>query len=176
MRRLALAIVPLTGLVVVATAAAHIVVSPSFLPTGGTGRLELEVPNERDETMTSLTVTLPDGLTADSAESANGFAASVGDGSTISWTGGSIDPDVIAHFAFTGTASAPPGTLTLRATQAFADGEVQRWAIRLTIVPESGPAPEQHPNRAIVAAAIGIVVILGSLVLVRRFRRTRTSR
>jgi hypothetical protein len=49
-----------------------------------------------------------------------------------------------------------------------------RWKSDLSVLPASGAAaPKQHPWTAVIATIVGVLVIGGSLFLVRALRRSR---
>lgn len=152
-------------------ASAHVVPQPQFLASGETGTLTLAGPNERDETMTGLSVTVPEGLLILGAEDTGDWTATV-DGRTAIWTGGTLEPMVEASFELELDVLAEPGTLTLATTQLYPDGGTVDWPVSLTIVPGAGGG-DQNLGWALVAATVGLVVTVGVVFLLWR-RRTGT--
>jgi len=75
-----LAISVCSALVLAVPAAGHITVVPPFVSSAGTATLTLTAPNERDEPMTGLVVTVPDGFRISRAEQGEGWVS--GHGST----------------------------------------------------------------------------------------------
>ena len=69
-----------SALVLAVPAAAHVTPTPSFITADGTTSLSLTGPNERDEPMTGLVVTVPDGFRISRAEQGEGWVS--GHGST----------------------------------------------------------------------------------------------
>ena len=64
------------------------------------------------------------------------------------------------------------GTEVFSARQHYDDGAVVRWTARLTVVPAAAEdEPAQRLGRAFVAGAVGLAVLVGSLVVLRRVRR-----
>ena len=70
------------------------------------------------------------------------------------------------------TARGDVGTETFRAVQGYDDGESVAWQTVLTVIP--APAedePSQQLGRALAAGAVGLAVIAGSLLALRRVRK-----
>jgi hypothetical protein len=64
------------------------------------------------------------------------------------------------------------GNQTFRAVQSYDDGQDVRWPAALSVLPAEGnEAPSQHLGRALAAAAAGLVVLVGSFLLLRLLRR-----
>jgi periplasmic copper chaperone A len=155
-----------------AAAAAHVTVQPSTATAGGFTRLDVRVPNERDDTGTvKVDLKLPPGFPAASYESVPGWTVKVAkeklakpvkvDGfdvteqvGRITWTGhgkqGVIGPGQFRDFGLSvAMPKGKPGSkLTFKALQTYQDGEVVRW-----IGP--GDADEPAPTVTLTAGAAG---------------------
>jgi uncharacterized protein YcnI len=133
-----------------AAASAHVTLQPDSAPAGGFTRLDVRVPNERDDKATTrVAVQFPEGFEHASYEPTAGWDVKVtrkGDFvDTITWTA-TNDQAAIARGQFrdfglsVGIPEGEPGdALTFKALQSYAGGEVVRW-----IGPADGdePAPQ----------------------------------
>ncbi len=144
-----------------AAAQAHVTLQPDTAPAGGFTRLDVRVPNERDDAgTTKVDVQLPPGFIAASYEPVPGWKVKVtrskaaepidtGEGlksdtqvSRITWTGdgkaGVIAPGEFQDFGL--SLKMPDGQagdkLTFKALQTYDDGQVVRW-----IGPEDADEP-----------------------------------
>jgi uncharacterized protein len=141
----ALAVLGLPG-----TAAAHVTLQPNETPAGGFARLDVRVPNERDDAgTTKVDVQLPHGFAFVSYEAVPGWDVKVtkrklaepieshGEQITeevgrVTWTGdgrtGIVRPGQFQDFGLSlGMPDRPGETLTFKALQTYEDGEVVRW-------------------------------------------------
>jgi uncharacterized protein YcnI len=133
-----------------AAAQAHVTVQPKTAPAGAYTRLDVRVPNERDDVSTSkVAVQFPDGFASASYEPVPGWTVKVtkaklatpiqtDDGEItegikqITWTADD-DADAIPPGAFRdfGLSVQIPGKagdqLAFKALQTYSDGEVVRW-------------------------------------------------
>jgi uncharacterized protein len=159
--RLAAVLAAATVLAVPAVAGAHVTLQPNTAAAGGFTRLNVRVPNERDDASTvKVQLKLPDGFAFASYEPVPGWTVKVGktklakpistdDGeiteqvSTITWTGhgreGAIPPGAFRDFGLSVLVPGKAGdTLTFKALQTYSNGDVVRW-----IGPEGSdnPAP-----------------------------------
>ena len=144
-----------------AAAQAHVTIQPDTAPAGGFTRLDVRVPNERDDAgTTKVDVQLPPGFIAASYEPVPGWKVKVtrskadkpidtGEGlksdtqvSRITWTGdgkqGIVQPGEFQDFGL--SLKMPEGEagdkLTFKALQTYDDGQVVRW-----IGPEDADEP-----------------------------------
>jgi uncharacterized protein YcnI len=162
----------LAALAVPAVADGHITVQPSTVPAGGFTRLDVRVPNERDDQGTvKVDVKLSPGIVSSSYEPVPGWTVKVTkerlskpikvEGldvseqvSRITWTGdgkeGVIAPGQFRDFGVSlAIPKGNPGSkLTFKALQTYQGGEVVRW-----IGPEDGDEPA--PTVTLVAAGEG---------------------
>jgi uncharacterized protein len=156
-RRLALAFTA-AFLAVPAAAQAHVTVQPGTAVGGGFTRLDVRVPNERDDASTTkIQLQLPDGFAEASYEPVPGWTVKVrkaklaepiktDDGEVtegvkeIAWTSKQgIPPGAFQDFGLSVQVPGKAGdTLTFKALQTYSNGEVVRW-----IGPEGSdnPAP-----------------------------------
>ncbi len=161
MRRSILAAAAAALLLAPAAAQAHVTVQPDTAPAGGFTRLDVRVPNERDDAgTTKVDVQLPPGFIAASYEPVPGWKVEVtrskadepidtGEGlksdtqvSRITWTGdgkaGRVAPGEFQDFGL--SLKMPEGKagdkLTFKALQTYDDGQVVRW-----IGPEDADEP-----------------------------------
>jgi periplasmic copper chaperone A len=173
MRQLIPATVCALALLVPATAAAHVTIQPNTAPTGGFTRLDVRVPNERDDAGTvKVDVQMPPGFTSASYEPVPGWSVKITrekldkpievEGleldeqiDRITWTGdpkrgGIIRPGEFQDFGLSvAIPDGKPGSkLTFKALQTYEGGEVVRW-----IGPED--ADEPAPTVTLTAAAEG---------------------
>ena len=155
---LAISVCSAVALVFAAPAAAHVVASPTFLPSKSAESIGLDVPNERSDPMTSFTVTAPDGLEIEHAHPVDGWNGTVENGAAT-WTGGSLPASETATFGVTLKADVEPGVETLQAKQRYDSGAVVEWPVMLTVTPA-----EQSPSENLALA--GVVGLLGALVVV----------
>jgi uncharacterized protein YcnI len=156
-----------------AAAQAHVTLQPDTAPAGGFTRLDVRVPNERDDAgTTKVDVQLPPGFIAASYEPVPGWKVKMtrskaetpidtGEGlqsdkqvSRITWTGdgkqGVIEPGQFQDFGL--SLKMPEGKagdkLTFKALQTYDDGQVVRW-----IGPED--ADEPAPTVTLEAGSAG---------------------
>jgi uncharacterized protein len=130
---------------------AHVTLQPDSAPAGGFTRLDVRVPNERDDAATTkVEVQFPRGFDFASTEPVPGWTAKVTRAKlakpatdahgeqvtdrvdTVTWTGdgrqGRIGPGQFQDFGLSlATPDAPGSSLTFKALQTYDDGEVVRW-------------------------------------------------
>jgi hypothetical protein len=159
------------ALVAAVPAGAHVLAVPAAVADGASIRIELDVPNERQSPMTVLKVELPEGLTVERAEAASGWLAQTEE-RRVTWSGASLEPAATARFPLHIRADRPAGQVALVATQRYADGASTPWDVTVTVLPAAGgDAPSSHLGWAVGAAAVGVVLVAGSLVALHRLRR-----
>jgi uncharacterized protein YcnI len=143
----------ITGLAVAAALASasvahgHVTVQPDRAPAGGFVRLDVRVPNERDDASTTrVAVQLPDGFAEASYEPVPGWTVKlkkaklatpiktdegeVTEGvKQVTWTSRrGIPPDAFQDFGLSVQIPGQAGqTLTFKALQTYSDGEIVRW-------------------------------------------------
>jgi uncharacterized protein YcnI len=159
--RVIAAVTAAAALALPAAASAHVTVQPSTAPAGGFTRLDVRVPNERDDSATTkVDVQMPPGFAEASYEPRPGWTVTVqhkklatpiktdeGDEITeavsrITWTGrgkqGRIAPGQFADFGL--SVAMPDGKagdkLIFKALQTYDNGDVVRWI---------GPAGSEEP-------------------------------
>jgi uncharacterized protein YcnI len=171
-----LALAAIASLALPAIASAHVTVQPEEAPAGTFTRLDVRVPNERDDAGTvKVDVELPDGFYFASYEPVTGWDVKVtrekldepveiepGFEATeqvkrITWTGdgrdGLIPPGAFQDFGLSvRTPDAEGETVTIKALQTYEGGEVVRW-IGAPDSEEPAPtvtltAPEEHGGTA----------------------------
>jgi uncharacterized protein len=151
MRRIALVATAAAVLAAPAVAQAHVTIQPPEAPAGAFTRMEVRVPNERDDAgTTKVQVQMPDGFASVSYESVPGWAVKVTKEEapepielhgeevteqvdTVTFTGdgkqGIIKPGEFRDFGI--SVRTPEGeagdTLTFKALQTYEGGEVVRW-------------------------------------------------
>jgi len=173
MRQLIPAAFSALALVAPASAAAHVTIQPSTAPAGGFTRLDVRVPNERDDKGTiKVDVQMPPGFAFASYEPVPGWSVDITEEkldkpmeveglelheriARITWTGdpargGIIEPGQFQDFGLSvGMPDGAPGSkLAFKALQTYQGGEVVRW-----IGPED--ADEPAPTVSLTAAAEG---------------------
>ncbi len=148
MRRIATALVA-AGLLVPASASAHVSVHPNAVPAGANATLDIRVPNEMDNAKTTkLQVQFPSGFIGVSTQPPPGWTSKVqtsklakpvqtDDGpidtqvSEVDWTAGSgagIPAGQFANFPISVALPGRPGqTLTFKTVQTYSNGQVVRW-------------------------------------------------
>jgi uncharacterized protein YcnI len=134
------------ALAVVPAASAHVTLQPEEAPAGGFTRLDLRVPNERDNAdTTKVDVQFPPGFLSVSTEPVPGWDAKVtmrkldkpveqfGEQVTeevgrITFSGGAIGPGEFQDFGLSvGVPDKPNSTVTFKAIQTYSNGEIARW-------------------------------------------------
>jgi periplasmic copper chaperone A len=134
MRIFALALA--AALLVPATAQAHVTLQPSTAAAGGYTRLDVRVPNERDDASTrQVELQFPEGFESASYAPVPGWTAEVVmDGqrvNTITWTADdeedAIPPGAFQDFGLSLRIPEQEGPLTFKALQTYTGGEVVRW-------------------------------------------------
>jgi uncharacterized protein YcnI len=170
MRKLVLAAsIAATPLVAAPAAQAHVTLNPRTAVAGSFARLDVRVPNERDDAATrTVVVNFPDGFYSVSYKRVWGWTAKVtmaklstpvktGEGTVtervakIAWRATAkryrIAPGQFEEFGLSAQVPNTPGaTLTFPSTQTYDSGEVVRW---------TGPAGADTPapTVSVVAAA-----------------------
>ncbi len=168
--KLTIALIASTALALPAVAAAHVTLQPESVPAGTFTRLDVRVPNERDDAGTvKVDVELPDGFYFASYEPVAGWEVKVtkekldqpveiepGFEATeqvtrITWTGdgeeGLVPPGAFQDFGLSVlTPDAEGETLTFKALQTYEGGEVVRWI---------GAADAEEPAPTVTLTAAG---------------------
>ena len=127
-------------------ASAHVTLQPEEAPAGGFARLDVRVPNERDNASTTkVEVQFPPGFAEVSTEPVPGWTAKITkrklakpvevegeqlteEVATITWSGGEIGPGQFQDFGLSvGLPDKPGAKLTFKALQTYSGGEVVRW-------------------------------------------------
>jgi uncharacterized protein YcnI len=163
-------VLALGALAVPASAEAHVTLQPAAAPAGGFARLDVRVPNERDDAgTTKVDVKLPAGFVSASYEPVPGWQVKVSkeklakpvkvEGfnvteqiSRITWTGqgkqGVIAPGQFQDFGLSlAIPKGRPGSkLTFKALQTYQGGEVVRWI---------GPEGSDEPAPTVTLTAAG---------------------
>ena len=180
MRRITLAATAAAMLAAPAAAQAHVTVQPQEVPAGSFTRVDVRVPNERDDAgTTKVVVQMPDGIASASYEAVPGWTVEVAKEpapepidmhgeqvteqvDTVTFTGhgkqGVIRPGEFRDFGLSiRTPDGEPGqTITFKALQTYEGGEVVRW-----IGPEDSddPAPTVtltgNPDEPVSSGATG---------------------
>lgn len=169
MMRTTIALVVLAATLIVASAAsAHVTLQPTQVAPGDFTRLDVRVPNERDNAgTTKVEVQFPPGFAFVSTEPVPGWTAVVkrrkaakpietegekltDEVATVTWTGngktGIVKPGEFQDFGLSvGMPDAPGETLTFKALQTYAGGEVVRWI---------GPPDSEDPAPQVVLTSI----------------------
>jgi periplasmic copper chaperone A len=133
-------------LALASTAGAHVTLQPEEAPAGGFTRLDLRVPNERDNAdTTKIDVQFPPGFLSVSYEPVPGWDIKItkrkldkpveqfGEQVTeevgrVTFTGGAIRPGEFQDFGLSvGVPDKPGSTVTFKALQTYSNGEVSRW-------------------------------------------------
>jgi periplasmic copper chaperone A len=161
MRRTIPAVIAAVALCAPAAAGAHVTLQPDSAPAGGFARLDVRVPNERDDAGTvKVAVQMPPGVATASYEPVPGWTVKVtrerldepievhGEPVTeqvsrVTWTGDPREGGIIAPGQFQDfglSLRVPDGDagqkLTFKAVQTYESGEIVRW-----IGPEDGDEP-----------------------------------
>jgi uncharacterized protein YcnI len=178
MRTTVFAAVLAVTLAVAGVTSAHVTLQPSEVPAGTFTRLDVRVPNERDNAgTTKVEVQFPPGFAFVSTEPVPGWTGTIKtrkaakpidiegekvteEVDTITWTGdgrsGIVKPGQFQDFGVSIATPDTPGTkLTFKAIQTYDNGEVVRWI---------GPpdAGEPAPQVALTAAAAAIQPAAGA--------------
>jgi uncharacterized protein YcnI len=144
--RFVLAAALLATLTLAPVAAAHVTLQPEEAPAGGFTRLDVRVPNERDNAdTTKVVVQFPPGFLSVSTEPVPGWDSEIGmrkldkpveqfgeqvteEVGRITYTGGAIRPGEFQDFGLSlGVPDKPGSTATFKAVQTYSNGEVVRW-------------------------------------------------
>lgn len=142
------ALAALVGAGLPATASAHVTLQPAEVPAGEFKRLDVRVPNERDDASTrKVQVQFPPGFIFVSAEPVIGWQTKVKmekldkpveafgeqqteqvDTITFTTRGKGVGPGQFQDFGLSvGLPDKPNTTLTFKALQTYSSGEVVRW-------------------------------------------------
>ncbi|MGH2949156.1 MAG: YcnI family protein [Solirubrobacteraceae bacterium] len=164
MRRRTILIAGLAAVLVAAPAQAHVTLQPGEVPAGSFARVDVRVPNERDDAgTTKVVVRMPDAFASVSYEPQPGWTVRVAmeeapepielhgeevteQVDTVTFSGGVINPGEFQDFGLSvRIPEGEPGeTLTFPALQTYEGGEVVRWI---------GPEDSDEPAPTVTLAA-----------------------
>jgi uncharacterized protein YcnI len=160
-----------------ASASAHVELSPDTAAPGSDVLFTVKSPNESQQPLTGVRLTIPSNLVIEGAADTPGFRTQVvrdqaGRVVSLSWQGGSVPPEGLALFQFAGTAPDSTGVVKLTALQTFADGSTKLWHSPVVDV-ESPPSSSDTAGRVLGIA--GIALGAAALVLALRAQRGRRA-
>lgn len=175
MVRRVLCVATILALALPASAAAHVELSPDTATPGADVLFTIRSPNESDQPLTGVRLTVPSNLVIEGAADTPGFRTQVvrdqaGRVVSLSWQGGTIPPDGLALFQFAGTVPDSTGEVRLTALQTFADGSTKLWHSPVVDV-ESPPSHSDTAARVLAAAGILLGAVALALALVAQRRR-----
>jgi hypothetical protein len=119
--------------------------------------------------MTSFTLTAPDGLVIEHVHPVEGWTGELVDGTTATWSDGSLASDSTATFGVTLRADVDPGVVTLQARQLYDSGAVVEWPVDVTVTPAED-SPSENLALAGLVGLLGVVVVVGIVLLALRRR------
>jgi len=154
---------------------AHVVPVPQFLPTGVVTTLDFAVPNERPEPMSGVTISVPAGFQIVRARPTAGWTATVDD-ATSTWQGGPLAHLSIETFRLDVDVTAPPGLATLDTLQLYPSGARASWPATLTVVPGQVGEEAQSAGWGVIAAIVGVGILVAGCIVVLAWRRSPSSR
>jgi uncharacterized protein YcnI len=180
------------ALLIPTTVQAHVTLQPSTAPAGGYTRLDVRVPNERDDASTrEVQLQFPEGFESASYAPVPGWTVKVAkEGerlTTITWTAededDAIPPGAFQDFGLSLRMPEQEGPLTFKALQTYTGGEVVRWigaedadnpapivtvtAAQQGEAPAATPAPAAAPTEDDDGNTLALVaLIVGALGLV----------
>jgi len=162
----------LIALAVPGSALAHVTISPTYVEADATATIRFETPNERPPHATvRLVIDAPPGVAFESAAPPPGWKLDL-QTTRAQWSGGRIEGVRTVAFPIRVLARTRAGNQTFRAVQSYDDGEQVRWPATLSVLPAEGAqAPSQHLGRALAAAAAGLLLLVGSFLVLRLLRR-----
>ncbi len=182
MRRiLTVAVASALAIVVAAPAFAHVTVQPNEAGVGSFSRFVVRVPNETpDAATTKVEVQFPETVTNVSFQPKEGWDRTVkmktldepievfGEEvtevvDTVTWSGGSIEPEEFDEFGFSIRTPDDPGALEFPALQTYEGGEVVRWI---------GPADADEPAAIVNVIDTGFAEDEGQLSVLARLNES----
>jgi hypothetical protein len=168
----ALLLVTVVAVALPGLAAAHVTLKPAFVNDGVETEIAFQAPNERAPHATvTLSTTAPPGVRIVSASAPPGWRATVS-GPTASWSGGRIEGIRVVSFPLRVEPRVRAGTVRFTSAQGYDDGATVRWKVDLIVLPATGAAtPKEHLGVALAAGIAGVVVLAGSLLVLRLLRR-----
>jgi uncharacterized protein YcnI len=113
-------------------ASAHVTVNPRESNRNAFQLYTVQVPTEKQIPTTRVRVEFPEGVTVSRFVPAPGWQRDVekdanGRTTAVTWSGGSLAPDEVGLFYFSGRNADRTGTLSFKAYQTYADGSVVEW-------------------------------------------------
>jgi hypothetical protein len=162
------------ALVLAGRADAHVTISPTYVEADTTSTIRFETPNERPPHATvGLVIDAPPGVAFESAPVPPGWKLDV-QTTRVRWTGGRIEGVRTVAFPIRVLARTRAGNQIFRAVQSYDDGQQVRWPATLSVLPAEGDkAPSQHLGRALAAGAAGLLLLVGSVLVLRLLRRPK---
>jgi hypothetical protein len=152
-------------------ASGHVVPVPQFLATASVTTMSFAVPNERRESMSGVTVSLPAGLRIVRAHPTAGWKETFDD-STATWRGGPLAHLAIETFLLDVDVSAPPGPVTLNTRELYPSGATVDWRATLTVAPGADDEQSESVSWGWIAAVAGVGLMFGAGLAVLALRRT----
>jgi uncharacterized protein YcnI len=153
-------------------ALAHVTIAPSYVDAGATSTITFETPNERPPHATiSLSIEAPPGVAFSRVTPPAGWTLSLTT-TSARWTGGRIGGRRTVGFPVRALTRTRVGNQVFRAVQGYDDGRQVRWPATLSVLPATGAeASSQDRGRVIAASVAGLLVLAGSVLVLRRLRR-----
>jgi uncharacterized protein YcnI len=157
-----------------AAASAHVEMSPDRVAPGSFTLYTVLSPNESEQPLTGLRLTVPEDMEVDGAAGTPGFTTElVRDQAhrivAISWQGGSVAPEDLGLFRFSASVGSDETTLHLVGVQTFADGTTKVWKTpAVEVEGASDGSGSDTAGRGMAAAALGLGAAAFALSLRRR--------
>jgi periplasmic copper chaperone A len=177
MVRRAISVAAILALALPASAYAHVELSPDTASPGADVLFTVKSPNESQQPLTGVRLTVPSDLVIEGTADTPGFTSQVvrdqaGRVVSLSWQGGSVPPGGLVLFQFAGTVPDSTGEVRLTALQTFADGSTKLW--HTPVVDVESP-PSSSDSAARILGGAGVVLGVVALVFALRGQRRRAA-
>lgn len=154
------------ALVVAPAAAAHVSVTPRTVSLGQDVVLTFAVPNESNHQadVPRVVIAVPPAFTLDDPGATPGWTARVvGNGTTISWRGGSVPPGQFETFSIRGTAPKQPVRLIFTVLVAHTTGPTDTY--RTTVVVAAPHSTHDDGARTLAGAALAVAIAAAAIAV-----------
>ncbi len=147
-------------------ATAHVSVTPTTVGLGEDVVLTFAIPNESEDRadVPRVVVAVPPAFKLDDPGARPGWTATVaGNGTTISWRGGSVPPGQFETFSIRGTAPKQPVRLIFTVLVAHTTGPTDTYRTAVEVM--APPSTRDDDARTLAGAALAVAIAAAAIAV-----------